>query len=143
MNGIEIGMDLRTENAYLGEPENISVGEPENISVRTSQLENGSPRTGEHLKLENRRTSPSFPSFPCSPCSPRAPNLLHVLPSGMVGWNDFCTPGPPGNPFSWISFLAGGYMQLGYLAAALSDGRSGHHQFRLLWIHFTAHCSPI
>ena len=32
-----------------------------------------------------------FLSFLCSPCSPRAPNLLHVLPSGMVGWNDFCT----------------------------------------------------
>ena len=27
-----------------------------------------------------------------SPCSPRAPNLLHVLPSRMVGWNEFCSP---------------------------------------------------
>ena len=24
--------------------------------------------------------------------SPRAPNLLHVLPSWMVGWNEFCNP---------------------------------------------------
>ena len=35
--------------------------------------------------MENRRASPY---------SPRAPNLLHVLPSRMVGWNDLCTPGP-------------------------------------------------
>ena len=28
-----------------------------------------------------------------SPCSPRAPNLLHVLPSRMVGWHDLCSPG--------------------------------------------------
>ena len=53
--------------------------------------------TREHLswrisQLENRRTSPCFPSFLCSPCYPRAPNLLQVLTSGMVGWNDFCTP---------------------------------------------------
>ena len=34
-------------------------------------------------KLENRKTSP---------CSPRAPNLLHVLPSRMVGWNELCNP---------------------------------------------------
>ena len=34
-------------------------------------------------KLENRKTSP------CSPC---APNLLHVLPSRMVGWNKLCNP---------------------------------------------------
>ena len=33
--------------------------------------------------MENWRTSP---------CYPRAPNLLHVLPSRMVGWNDLCTP---------------------------------------------------
>ena len=35
-------------------------------------------------KLENRKTSP---------CSPRAPNLLHMLPSQMVGWNKLCSPG--------------------------------------------------
>ena len=34
-------------------------------------------------KLENRKTSQ------CSPC---APNLLHVLPSRMVGWNELCNP---------------------------------------------------
>ena len=34
-------------------------------------------------KLENRKTSP------CSPC---APNLLHVLPSRMVGWHKLCSP---------------------------------------------------
>ena len=28
-----------------------------------------------------------------SPCSPRALNLLHVLPSRMVGWNELCNPG--------------------------------------------------
>ena len=28
-----------------------------------------------------------------SPCSPRAPNLLHVLPSRMVGWHNLCSPG--------------------------------------------------
>ena len=27
-----------------------------------------------------------------SPCSPRAPNLLHVLPSRMVGWHKLCNP---------------------------------------------------
>ena len=31
-------------------------------------------------KLENRKTSP------------RAPNLLHVLPSQMVGWHNLCSP---------------------------------------------------
>ena len=40
-------------------------------------------REPENTSVENRRTSP---------CSPRAPNLLHVLPSRMVGWNDLCTP---------------------------------------------------
>ena len=41
--------------------------------------------------------------------------------------------------FFWLD------MQLGYhlSAAILSDGERGQHQFRLLWIHFTAHCSPI
>ena len=34
-------------------------------------------------KLENRKTSP------CSLC---APNLLHVLPSRMVGWRNLCNP---------------------------------------------------
>ena len=34
-------------------------------------------------KLENRKTSPF------SPC---APNLLHVLPSRMVGWHNLCSP---------------------------------------------------
>ena len=43
--------------------------------------------------MENWRTSPCFLSFPRSPCSLRAPNLLHVLPSRMVGWDDLCTPG--------------------------------------------------
>ena len=38
-------------------------------------------------KLENRKTSP---------CSPRAPNLLHVLPSRMVGWNKLCNPASDG-----------------------------------------------
>ena len=36
-----------------------------------------------HLLLENRKTSP---------CSPRASNLLHVLPSRMVGWNKLRNP---------------------------------------------------
>ena len=30
-------------------------------------------------------------SFPCSPCYPCSPNLLHVLPSGMAGFNNFCS----------------------------------------------------
>ena len=34
-------------------------------------------------KLENRSTSP---------CSPRAPNLLHMLPSRMVGWHNLWSP---------------------------------------------------
>ena len=34
-------------------------------------------------KLENRKTTP---------CSARAPNLLHMLPSQMVGWNELCNP---------------------------------------------------
>ena len=50
----------------------------------------------ESSQLENRRTSPCFPSFPCSqcsPCYPCSPNLIHVLPSGMAGFNNFCSPG--------------------------------------------------
>ena len=47
--------------------------------------ENQSAPKLENTSVENRRTSP---------CSPRAPNLLHVLPSRMVGWNDLCTPDP-------------------------------------------------
>ena len=27
-----------------------------------------------------------------APCSPRAPNLLYVLPTRLVGWNDLCSP---------------------------------------------------
>ena len=37
----------------------------------------------QQMELENRKTSP---------CSSRAPNLLHVLPSRMVGWNELCNP---------------------------------------------------
>ena len=51
-------------------------------------ITSNSPKTGARfsenqsaLKLENRKRSP---------CSPRAPNLLHVLPSRMVGWNELC-----------------------------------------------------
>ena len=33
--------------------------------------------------MDNRKTAP---------CSPRAPNLLHVLPSRMVGWHNLCSP---------------------------------------------------
>ena len=42
-------------------------------------------RIRAHLSwtLENRKTSP---------CSPPAPNLLHVLPSWMVGWHNLCNP---------------------------------------------------
>ena len=54
-----------------------------------------SPRTRARLpknqsapKLENRRT----PQWTTSPCSPRAPDLLHVLPSRMVGWSELCNP---------------------------------------------------
>ena len=32
-------------------------------------------------------------SSTCSKLTPRAPNLLHVLPSCMVGWNELCNPG--------------------------------------------------
>ena len=63
----------------------------ENQSTVLREPEHSSPRTGARFsenqsapKLENRKTSP---------CSPRAPNLLHVLPSRMVGWNELCTPG--------------------------------------------------
>ena len=86
----------KLENISVGEPENTSVGEPENISVGEPEKISVGERFSKNRRtpqLENRRTSPCFPSFPCSPCSPRAPNLLHVLPFGMVGWNDFCTPG--------------------------------------------------
>ena len=80
---------------------NISVGEQfsENRSTVLREPGHGSPRTRAWFsdnrsttKLENRRTSPCFPSSPRSSCSPRALNLLHVLPSRMVGWNDLCTP---------------------------------------------------
>ena len=48
--------------------------------------------TFESSQLENRRTSPCFLSFPCSPCHPCSPNLLHVLQSGIAGFNEFCSP---------------------------------------------------
>ena len=32
-----------------------------------------------------------------SPCSPCVPNLLHVLPSWMVGWHKLCSPAYWGN----------------------------------------------
>ena len=35
---------------------------------------------------------PKFRNRKTSPCSPRAPNLLHVLPSRMVVWNEICNP---------------------------------------------------
>ena len=35
---------------------------------------------------------PSFPCSPCSPCYPCSPNLLHVLQSGIKGFNEFCSP---------------------------------------------------
>ena len=43
-------------------------------------------------KLENRKTSP---------CSPHAPNLLHLLPSRMVGWHKLCSP-----VFSYVLLFA-------------------------------------
>ena len=36
-----------------------------------------------------------------SPCSPRAPNLLHLLPSRMVGWHKLCSP-----VFSYVLLFA-------------------------------------
>ena len=35
---------------------------------------------------------PTFPLFPCSPCYPCSPNLIHVLQSGIAGFNEFCSP---------------------------------------------------
>ena len=67
----------------------------ENQSTVLREPEHSSPRTGARFsenqsapKLENRKTSP---------CSPRAPNLLHVLPSRMVGWNELCNPAYEGS----------------------------------------------
>ena len=57
-------------------------------NYRKCQLEN--QRTSQ---LENWITSPYFPSFPCSACYPCSPNLLHVLQSGIAGFNEFCRPG--------------------------------------------------
>ena len=82
------------QSTVLREPEH---GSPrtraqfsENQSTVLREPEHSSPRTGARFsenqsapKLENRKTSP---------CSPRAPNLLHVLPSRMVGWNELCNP---------------------------------------------------
>ena len=82
------------QRTVLQEPEHSSPRTrarfSENQSMVLREPEHSFPRTGARFsenqsapKLENRKTSP---------CSPRAPNLLHVLPSRMVGWNDLCTP---------------------------------------------------
>ena len=70
---------------------------PSTPLVMFLEIEHCSPRTRARFsknqsapKLENRRT----PQWRTSPCSPRVPipNLLHLLPSRMVGWNELCNP---------------------------------------------------
>ena len=75
---------LRTRIQF-SENQSTVLREPEHDSLRTRARlsENQSAPKLENTSVENRRTSP---------CSPRAPNLLNVLPSRMVGWNDLCTP---------------------------------------------------
>ena len=50
------------------------------------------PRTG--ARFSENQTAPKLENRKTSPCSPRAPNILHVLPSRMVGWNELCNPDP-------------------------------------------------
>ena len=73
-------------------------------------------------KLENRKTSR---------CSPRALNLLHVLPSRMVGWNKLCNPGQPYSITLFILsneiylYLIFSYMFLARLGKAIAFSRAG------------------
>ena len=86
----------KNQSMVLREPEH---GSPrtrawfsENQSTVVQEPEHGSPRTGARFsenqstpKLENRKT----PQWRTG----EHLHVLHVLPSGMVGWNDLCTPG--------------------------------------------------
>ena len=45
------------------------------------------------IKFSENQSAPRVENRKTSPCSPRAPNLLHMLPSWMVGWNELCNPG--------------------------------------------------
>ena len=51
-------------------------------------FEHSSPRT--RARFSENQTTPKLENRKTSPCSPCAPNLLHVLPSQMVGWNELC-----------------------------------------------------
>ena len=55
-----------------------------------SLFEHGSPRT--RARFSENQSAPKLENRKTPPCSPRAPNLLHVLPSRMVGWNELCNP---------------------------------------------------
>ena len=55
------------------------------------QPEHGSPRT--RARFSENKSAPKLENRKKSPCPPHAPNLLHVLPSRMVGWNELCNPG--------------------------------------------------
>ena len=59
-----------------------------NIFIQISN----SPRTRAQFS-ENQSMVFREPEHTRPPCSPRAPNLLSVLPSQMVWWNDLCSPG--------------------------------------------------
>ena len=61
------------------------------ISLFKHQPEHGSPRT--RAQFSENKSAPKLENRKKSPCPPRAPNLLHVLPSRMVGWNELCNPG--------------------------------------------------
>ena len=61
------------------------------ISVNSELTQDHVLQEPEKCQLENQRTS-QLENWRTSPCYPCSPTLLHVLPSGMAGWNDFCSP---------------------------------------------------
>ena len=52
------------------------------------------------VKFYENQTAPKLENRKTSPCSPHAPNLLHVLPSRMVGWHKLCNPANVTHPWS-------------------------------------------
>ena len=83
------------QNAALAPNVKIQIFLALNLSWRT--WEYLSWRTGEHLSWRTSDYLHVFHLFHVlhvlqSPCCPCSPNLLHVLPSGMAGWNNFCSP---------------------------------------------------
>ena len=47
------------------------------------------------IKLSENQSAPKLENRKTSPCSPCAPNLLHVLVSRIVGYQNLCSPACP------------------------------------------------